>query len=82
LGRKLWEAGEDCNNEELYNVYSASNIITVIRSRRMRWVRHVVSMREMKKCIQNFGRKNHKGREHLKVLGVDGRIILEWILGR
>jgi hypothetical protein len=26
--------------------------------------------------------ENLKGRDHLKDLGVDGRIILEWILGK
>jgi len=34
------------------------------------------------KCIQYFGWKKVKGRVHLEDLGVDGRIILEWILGK
>jgi hypothetical protein len=29
-----------------------------------------------------FWSENLKGREHLEELGVDGRIILEWILGK
>jgi hypothetical protein len=29
----------------------------------------------------NFSLENHKGRDHLKNLGVNGNIILEWILG-
>jgi hypothetical protein len=32
------------------------------------------------KCVKNFGRKNLKVRDHSEYLGVDGRIILEWIL--
>jgi hypothetical protein len=31
------------------------------------------------KCLQNF---SQKGRDHAEDLGVDGRIILEWILGK
>jgi hypothetical protein len=29
------------HNEELHNLYASSNIITVIKSRRMRWAGHV-----------------------------------------
>jgi hypothetical protein len=32
--------------EELHNLYSSSNIIRMINSRRMRWARHVARMRE------------------------------------
>jgi hypothetical protein len=31
--------------------------------------------------LQNFGRKNLNERDHLEDLSVDGKIILEWILG-
>jgi len=34
------------HNEELNNLYSSPNIIPVIKSRRMRWARHVARMRE------------------------------------
>jgi hypothetical protein len=34
------------HNEERHTLYSSSNIVRVIRSRRMRWVRHVARMRE------------------------------------
>jgi hypothetical protein len=34
------------------------------------------------KCIQNFGRKNLKGREYLEDLDVNGKVILELILGK
>jgi hypothetical protein len=29
------------HNEKLHNLYSAPNIVTVIKIRRMRWARHV-----------------------------------------
>jgi len=34
------------------------------------------------KCIRNFGQKNLKGRDNMEDLGVDGKIILQWILGK
>jgi hypothetical protein len=35
-----------CHNEELHDVYSSPSIVQVIKSRRMRWVGHVVWMGE------------------------------------
>jgi hypothetical protein len=34
------------HNKELYALYSSSNIIRVIKQRRLRWVKHVASMKE------------------------------------
>jgi hypothetical protein len=34
------------HNDELHNTYSSSNIVRVIKSRRMRWVAHVARMGE------------------------------------
>jgi hypothetical protein len=34
------------------------------------------------KCIQDFGRKILKGRDHSEDLGADGKIILEWFFGK
>jgi hypothetical protein len=34
------------NNEELHNLYSSPSIIRIIKSRRMRWARHVARMGE------------------------------------
>jgi hypothetical protein len=39
------------HNEELNDQYRSPNIIRVIKSRRMRWERHVASMREEERCI-------------------------------
>ena len=35
------------HNEELNDLYSSSNIIRVIKSRRMRWARHVAHLEEV-----------------------------------
>jgi hypothetical protein len=34
------------HNEELHNFYSSPNILRMIKSREMRWVRHVARMRK------------------------------------
>jgi hypothetical protein len=34
------------HNEELHNLYSSPSIIRMVRSRRMRWARHVARTRE------------------------------------
>jgi hypothetical protein len=35
----------ELHNEEFYNVYSSTNIIRAMKSRKLRWVAHVVRMR-------------------------------------
>jgi hypothetical protein len=36
------------HNDELHSLYSSSNVVRVIKSRRMRWVGHVARMEEGK----------------------------------
>jgi hypothetical protein len=38
--------------------------------------------RGKKKFMQNYGRKNLKGRGHSEDIGVDGEDSIEWILGK
>jgi len=45
------------HNEELHNLYTSLNIITVIKSRRMRCVGHVACMQEMRNAYTIFARK-------------------------
>jgi hypothetical protein len=51
------------NNEELHNVYSSTNIVRVIKARRMRWAGHVAWLREeggvYRVLVGQPNRKNH-----------------------
>jgi hypothetical protein len=49
-------------------------------TRRMRWLGHVARMGEMRNVYKILVGKT-EGKEHLEDLRVDGRIILDWVLG-
>ena len=67
-------------SEELNDLYCSRNIIQVIKSRRMRWAGHVARMGE-RRGVYRVWWGNLSERDHLEDPGVDGRIILRWILG-
>jgi hypothetical protein len=75
-GRNDRGVGKLCN-EELNDLYSSSNIVRVIKSRRMRWAGHVKRMRRTEACT-GFWWGNLKVRDHWGDLGVGGKIILGW----
>ena len=68
-------------NEELNDLYSSPNIVRVIKSRRMRWARHVARMSEEKGVYRVLVGKL-EGKRPLGRPGVDGWIILGWISRR
>jgi hypothetical protein len=61
-------------------LYTPPDIIRVIKSRRMKWARHVACMGEMRNTI--FWLENLMGRDHSEDLGVERKIILDRILGK
>jgi hypothetical protein len=67
------------HSEELHNLYSSPEIIRQIKSRRMRWARHVAHMGEERKLYRVLVGKP-EGKNHLEDQGVDGRMGSEWIL--
>jgi hypothetical protein len=69
------------HNEELRYSYASPNIIKGIKSRRMRWTGHVAHMGEMRNASKIWS-TNLTGRDHSEDLGIDGKKILEWILGK
>jgi hypothetical protein len=66
------------HNRELYPLCFSSNIIRVIKSRRLRWAGHVACMVERRGAYRDLVGKP-EGRNHLEDPGVDGRIILKWV---
>jgi hypothetical protein len=73
--RKEVEGGwRRLHNEELHNLFALAYFIRAIKSRRMWWAVHVTRIEEV--------RNAYKGGDHSEDLGVDGKKILEKILGK
>jgi len=60
------------HNEELCDLYCSSNIIRVIKSRRIRWAGYVACMGERRGAYRVLVVRG----DHLEDLGVDGLIII------
>jgi hypothetical protein len=65
-------------NVDLRNLYASPNVIRVMKSRWVIWAGHVADMGEVRNAYKVWS-ENLKGKEHSQDLGVDGRIILDWI---
>jgi hypothetical protein len=69
------------HNEDLHVLYSPPNIIRQMKSRRMGWAGHVARI-GMKRKVYKVLAGTPEGKKHLEDQNVDGRMGLEWILGR
>jgi len=69
------------HNEELRDLYSLTNIVRVVKSRRMRWAGHVASMGEGR-GVHRVKVGNLRETDHWGDPDVSGRIILRWIFGK
>jgi len=80
---RLWRK---LHNDDLHSLYSSLNIVKVIKSRRMRWERHVVRMGKERgiyvvligrsECKRPLGRPRRRCEDKVKVdlreIGIDG----------
>jgi hypothetical protein len=78
------------HNDELHSLYSSPNIVTVIKSRRIRWARHVARMAEGRGVYKvliwrpegkrPLGRPRCRWEDNIKMdfseMGIDG---INWI---
>jgi hypothetical protein len=60
------------HNDKLHSLYSSSNIVRAMKSRRMRWAGHVAHMRKGRSVYSVLVGT----RGHWEALGVGGRITL------
>ena len=74
----IWESRKP-HNEELNDPYSSSNIVRVIKSRRMRWARHVVRI-EDRRGVYSVLVGNLREKGHFENPVVVCMIILRWSL--
>jgi hypothetical protein len=88
FGPKREEGGSwrKLHNDELHSLYSSSNIVRVIKSRRMRWAGHVARMWRGRvvyeilvgrpKCKTPLGRPRRRWEDNIKLvlreIGIDG----------
>ena len=67
------------HNEELNDLHFSSNIVRVIKSRKMIWTGHVAWTGDKRGVNSELVGKPEGEVEHLEGPGADGRIILRWI---
>jgi hypothetical protein len=70
------------HNAELHNLYVSTDITRVIKPKKMRWAGHVAWERYEIRNLYSILVGKSEGKSPLEDLGIDDRIILEWILGK
>ena len=81
FGFKRNEVTGECrklHNEELNDLYCSSNIVRLIKSRRMRWEGHMAHMGD-RSGVYRVWWGNLRERDQLEDSGVDRKIILKLI---
>jgi hypothetical protein len=68
-GKEVARGWKNLQIEDLHNLYDSPNIVSVIKSRRMRWAGHVVRLGEMKNAYNILVGK----RKRKRLLGRPGR---------
>jgi hypothetical protein len=87
---KWWEIGEKLHNEEFHNLYSSTNVIRIIKSKRTRWAGHVARRGELRNAYgisvgkpegkRPLGRSRFRWAENNKIdLGKIGWDVMDWI---
>jgi hypothetical protein len=69
------------HNDEIYSLFSSSNIFRVLNSRRMIWAGYMERM-GWGEVFTGFWLEGLKARYHWEDLGVGGKVTLKWTLGR
>jgi hypothetical protein len=65
----------------LPNLYASPNTVRVIKSRKIRWAVYAARIGGMRNAYNILVQKL-QGKDNVEDLGVDGKIILEWISGK
>ena len=68
---EVTEEWRGSHNEEPNDLYSSTNIVRLVKSRRMRWAGHVARMGEEMGCVVSCWGNRREG-DHWGDLGVDG----------
>jgi hypothetical protein len=69
------------HNDEIHGLYSSPNVVSVIKSRRMRWTGHGTRMGEGRGVYRVLV-GSPEDKNNCEDLGVGGRITLRLTLGR